>query len=166
MSKTYSQFARLINERDEIVHVQRNKEYVRPITKKQLDDVEKYVDRLFSRIDVDVNFTRHFLDRVNDRRNVRQITTDELIRIFHETYKKYGAIIPTLGDDAQAVLKDMQTDINIPFVLNYNRRGEIELVSKTVMRKKGFRTSNPVLTVEQKRQEWHKIMKKVSKSET
>jgi hypothetical protein len=146
--------------------IQKIKDYVKPITKKELDEVEKYVDRLFSKIDVDVNFTRHFLDRVNDRRNVKQISTAELIRIFRETYKKYGAIIPTLGDDAQAVLKDMQTDINIPFVLNYNKRGEIELVSKTVMRKKGFRTSNPVLTVEQKRQEWHEIMKKVVKSET
>ena len=43
-----------------------------------------------------------------------------------------------LGPDAEAVLKDMQTDINMPFVLKYDKRNqEFELVAKTVMRKKG-----------------------------
>ena len=40
-----------------------------------------------------------------------------------------------MSDDANAVIHDMKTDINMPFVLNY-KKGEIELKSKTVMRKK------------------------------
>ena len=50
--------------------------------------------------------------------------------------------------DAEAVLKDMQTDINMPFVLKYDKRNqEFELVAKTVMRKKGFKTSNQTLSI-------------------
>lgn len=52
-----------------------------------------------------------------------------------------------LGPDAQAVMKDLETDINIPFVLNWNGE-ELELVAKTVMRKKNFTTPNKEFTVE------------------
>jgi uncharacterized membrane protein YgcG len=41
----------------------------------------------------------------------------------------------------------MKTDINMPFVLNL-KGGELELVAKTVMRKKDFKTSNPKLAFE------------------
>ena len=39
------------------------------VTQSQLNDIEKYADRLFKSVNIDVNFTRHFVDRVNDRRN-------------------------------------------------------------------------------------------------
>ena len=42
-----------------------------------------------------------------------------------------------MGDDAQAVIHDMQTDIN-PFVLYDDRNKELDLVAKTIMRKKDF----------------------------
>ena len=41
----------------------------------------------------------------------------------------------------------MKTDINMPFVLNL-KGGELELVAKTVMRKKDFKTSNRKLSFE------------------
>ena len=41
----------------------------------------------------------------------------------------------------------MRTDINMPFVLNL-KGGELELVAKTVMRKKNFKTTNPKLAFE------------------
>lgn len=119
------------------------------VTKQDLNQVEKYLDKLFAKVGVDVEFTRHFLDRVNDPRNKKPISTAELIRIFRETYKKYGKIIPTLGKNAQAVLRDMMTDIHVPFVLNVDKSGELDLVSKTIMRKKGFKTSNPIYAVEE-----------------
>jgi len=40
-----------------------------------------------------------------------------------------------------------KTDINMPFVLNL-KGGELELVAKTVMRKKNFRTSGPKMSFE------------------
>ena len=118
------------------------------ISKSDLDGVEKYADRLYKSVGIDVEFTRHFLDRVNDERNKKQITTAELTRLFKQTYNKHGKKIPQLGPDAEAVIKDMQTDINMPFVLKWDKNSqEFELVAKTVMRKKGFATSNQTLSV-------------------
>ena len=112
------------------------------ITKSDLNQIERYADRLFAAVGIDVEFTRHFLDRVNDARNKAQITSAELIRLFKQSFKKYGKKIAQLGPDAQAVINDMKTDINMPFVLNL-KGNELELVAKTVMRKKDFRTSGP-----------------------
>jgi hypothetical protein len=117
------------------------------ITKSDLDSIEKYADKLFAKVGIDVEFTRHFLDRANDARNKKDINTAELTRLFKQTYKKHGKVIPKMGPDAEAVLKDMKTDINVPFVLNL-RRGELELVAKTVMRKKNFKTPDRELAVE------------------
>ena len=117
------------------------------VTKGELDQIEKYADKLFAAVGIDVEFTRHFLDRVNDERNKKPINTAELIRLFRLTYKKYGKKIPKMGPDAQAVIRDMETDINMPFVLNIDKSGMIDMVAKTVMRKKDFKTSNPKLNV-------------------
>ena len=117
------------------------------VSKGELDQVEKYADKLFAAVGIDVEFTRHFLDRVNDERNKKPINTAELVRLFRLTYKKYGKKIPKMGPDAQAVIHDMETDINMPFVLNIDRSGMLDLVAKTVMRKKDFKTSNPKLNV-------------------
>ena len=124
-----------------------NAQSEKEIKKSDLDQVEKYADRLFASLGIDVEFTRHFLDRVNDRRNVKQITPAELTRLFKQSYKKYGKKIVNLGPDAEAVINDMKTDINMPFVLNL-KGGELELVAKTVMRKKNFRTSGPKMSFE------------------
>ena len=118
------------------------------VTQSQLNDIEKYADRLFKAVNVDVNFTRHFVDRVNDKRNQKPISTSELTRLFKQTYKKHGKKIPKMGDDAQAVIHDMQTDINMPFVLAYDDRNkELDLVAKTIMRKKDFKTPNQKLSI-------------------
>ena len=118
------------------------------VTQSQLNDIEKYADRLFKSVNIDVNFTRHFVDRVNDRRNEKPISTSELTRLFKQTYKKHGKKIPKMGDDAQAVIQDMQTDINMPFVLAYDDRNkELDLVAKTIMRKKNFKPPNQKLEI-------------------
>ena len=125
------------------------------ITKSDLDQVEKYADKLFAKVGIDVEFTRHFLDRVNDERNKKQITSAELTRLFKQTFSKHGKKIPSMGPDAEAVIKDMKTDINMPFVLNF-KNGELELVAKTIMRKKNFKTPNPELAVESYMAIWKK----------
>ena len=50
------------------------------ITKSDLNQIERYADRLFAAVGIDVEFTRHFMDRVNDARNQAQITSSELVR--------------------------------------------------------------------------------------
>ena len=117
------------------------------ITPSDLKVLEKYADRLFAKVGIDVNFTRHFLDRVNDSRNNKQITSSELTRLFKQSYQKYGKKIASLGKDAQAVINDMKNDINMPFVLKWDGK-ELDLIAKTIMRKKNFQTSNPKLQFE------------------
>ena len=61
---------------------------------------------------------------------------------------EHGKKIKNLGPDAEAVLNDMQTDINMPFVLKVDGN-ELDLVAKTVMRKKNFKTKGPKLSFEE-----------------
>jgi len=118
------------------------------ITKVDLKQVEAFADKIFAKVGIDVEFTKHFLQRANDKRNGKEINIAELTRLFKQTYKKYGKKIPKLGDDAQAVLNDTQTDLNLPFVLKWDEKSqEFDLISKTIMRKKEFKTSNPKLKV-------------------
>lgn len=119
------------------------------LSKAELDQIEAYADKMFAKVGIDVEFTNHFLDRLNDERNVKPITSSELIRLFKQEYKRYGKPIAQLGPDAEAVMKDMQTNINMPFVLRWDPHNEeLDLIAKTVMRKKNFRTSNPEFAVE------------------
>jgi len=118
------------------------------ISQSELDSIESYLDKLFAAIGIDVEFTRHFLDRVNDARNRKQIEPEELEDLFAKTYEDYGQEIAKLGPDAEAVIVDMDSNINVPFVLKYNSSTKkLELISKTVMRKQNFQTSNKKLTV-------------------
>lgn len=118
------------------------------LSKEELDKLESWADALFAKVDIDVEFTKHFLQRVNDVRNKRQITFAELKDLFQDTYRRYGKKIPTLGDDAQAVIQDMRSDINVPFVLNWDIKSqEFDLISKTIMRKSNFKTTNPKFVV-------------------
>lgn len=128
-------------------------EFDKEVTQKELDILEMYIDKVFNKVGIDVEFTRHFLDRVNDERNRTQITIKELGQLFAKEYKRWGKPIAQLGPDAEAVMKDISTDINIPFALNWDReKNQLELVAKTVMRKKNFKTPNrefPVESVEE-----------------
>ena len=121
------------------------------ITQAALDKLEAYADKIFKAVGIDIEFTTHFLQRVNDKRNKKQINMIELIRLFRKTRKIYGKKIVKLGPGAEAVIKDMITDINMPFVLKWDSKSqELDLVAKTIMRKKDFKTSNVKLTLESK----------------
>lgn len=121
---------------------------MQPLTKSDLDKLEHYLDALYARDNIDFKFTRHFLDRVNDARNRRQITYNELFQMFGKAEQKYGDKISKLGNKAQAVISDVNSNINSPFVLEWNPKKKMyDLIAKTVMRKKNFKTSNQVLKV-------------------
>ena len=137
-----------------------NAQKEREVKKSDLDQLERYADRLFASLGIDVEFTKHFLDRVNDERNVKQITPSELTRLFKQSYKKHGKTIAKLGADAEAVINDMKTDINMPFVLNL-KGGELELVAKTVMRKKNFKSPDKKLSFESFKEEFEFFPKKL-----
>ncbi len=116
------------------------------LTKKDLDTVERYADQLFHTLGVDITFTNHFLDRANDTRNGKQITVQELISLFNKQYTVNGVKIRKMRSDTEAVLKDLQTDINSPVYFEWDKNTKmLEMRLKTTYRKKNFQTSDPVL---------------------
>lgn len=120
------------------------------VTRADLKNLERYFDAIFAKSGIDLEFTKHFFDRVNDRRNKKPITVDELRAVFNEVAlnQKLTNKIKGRGNGFEAVLKDVSTAINVPFVLNYDRKNkELDLVTKTIMRKKGFKTHGKVFTI-------------------
>jgi hypothetical protein len=119
------------------------------ISKIQLQVIEKSLDKLFAKLGIDVEFSGHFLDRINDERNIKQITISELINIYHSLYDKFGIKISKTPEEIEEVIKSLSTDINIPVNIHFDRKSsKIEMAAKTIMRKKNFKTPNPVLHVE------------------
>lgn len=123
------------------------------LTKSDLYTIEDFADRLLSKWGIDVEFTRHFLDRVNDERNGEDIRMGELKSIFQKMNDKHVIDKVTDDVDIEAVLRDIQSKINMPFVIdlvynNRTKRKEFVVTFKTVMRKKDFRTSNKKIDLE------------------
>jgi len=118
------------------------------ITPTALKKLEAELDNLFQSVGIDVEFTRHFLERVNDERNKKDITIDELRNIFKAVYKQYKEQLVKYKDGFEAVFRNNPTNINIPFAISWDDKNkELDLVNKTIMRKKNFSTSNPMLYV-------------------
>jgi hypothetical protein len=111
------------------------------ITQVQVNDLEKFADKLLNKYDIDIEFTRHFVDRLNDPRNTPDIKISELQKFFKKIEKNKGKSLKSLGPDIEVVLKDMETDLNLPIIIRYNN-GEFEVTHKTIMRKKNFATTN------------------------
>lgn len=110
------------------------------ITKKQIKEFEKVVDKLFDKYGLDFNFTKHFADRMGDERNTPCIQMKELAEFIKKIYKRQGKSLKGVAG-AEAVIRDLQKDLNIPVVVKYDQRNdEFDVVMKTIMRKKNFRS--------------------------
>lgn len=118
------------------------------VSKGQIKELEKVLDKLFAEINIDIEFSRHFFDRVNDSRNGEDIRVSEIRNLFRAEFKKYKKEFKGMKPDFQALLKDLQSNINIPFVISWDEKNkELDLTVKTIMRKKNFKTSNKVYAV-------------------
>ena len=119
----------------------------KPVTPQDLKGIEKWADILFASLGIDVEFTKHFLDRVNrhinDGGEVKPISRTEVARLFKGAYKEHGPKIAKMKPDTEALLTDMETDVNSPFILKpiKDSKGKIdlELVAKTIIRTPKFR---------------------------
>jgi 5'(3')-deoxyribonucleotidase len=119
------------------------------VTAVDIQQLEQFADRIFANVGIDVEFTKHFKDRVNSERNAKPIVPAELTRLFKQERKRYGKPIAQMGPDSEAVMRDLQTDINVPFALVFDKENnELDLIAKTIMRKDNFTTPNRVFAVE------------------
>jgi hypothetical protein len=120
------------------------------LSQADVDGVARFADKLYKKLGIDVTFTKHFMDRVNDKRNGKPISGAELVRLFKKEYERWGKDVAQMGPDMEGTFKDLTTDINLPFVLRWDRdEEELDLVAKTVMRKKNFKTDNQEFPVDE-----------------
>jgi len=120
------------------------------ITKAHMDEFEKFVNRLFDKFGIEIDFTKHFRERMSHERNDPCIDMKELAAMIQKIYKKYQGGEKSLNKfvDAEAVIKDLQTNLNMPIAVEYDRKNdELVVIAKTIMRKKNFRTPNPEIKV-------------------
>lgn len=117
------------------------------ISQDTLDQVELFADRLWHSLGIDVQFTRHFLQRVNDPRNGEPITAAELVRLFKKEYELHGReIAHKLRDRDEAVMRDLVTSVNLPFVKSEYSDSK-KLVAKSIMRKPNFKSHDRFFNV-------------------
>ena len=113
------------------------------ISRAGLKDIERFIDKLFSVLNIDIVFTNHFYDRLNDLRNGKDIDSVELINLFKKFFQRYKDKISLLPLEQEAIIKDIESKLNLPFTLVYDKRTrEIDFIAKTIMRKDNFLGSN------------------------
>lgn len=93
-------------------------------------ELEKQLDSLMRPVGLDVEFSRHFIERLLGRE--KRVTVAEVIASFAKLKKKYKKrlLAAKKVPDYEAVLKDLSTDLNIAFAINGN-----ELTNITIKRK-------------------------------
>jgi len=127
-----------------------------------LQKAELAIDVMFRDIGLDVEFTRHFKNRVlDDGSEARDtdVTARELFRAFNALKIQYGDQLLKARNDPKefvAILKDASTNLNIPFVIDYDKiyNGLHKLTATTLMRKRNFvpnRQGGKILTVKTER---------------
>jgi hypothetical protein len=110
----------------------------------ELRSLEDYADYLFAGLGVNIVFTKHFKDRINDARNGNPISYEEMAELFRKAYKEAGQEIAELPNDTAAVLKDVMSNINVPFkIADDPKRDETDALLMTVMRKKKYLSEDP-----------------------
>ena len=84
------------------------------MSKSTLNRIEKFAEKKLS--PEDIEFTKHFFDRVNDPRNGKEISDAELTGFFKRLSKYKRQFKDFLEKYKQIVVTDKRHDINIPFV--------------------------------------------------
>jgi len=111
-------------------------------------ELERFADDHFSELGLDVVFTKHFKDRVNDARNGAPVSYDELEDLLLKAFNKAGHTLSKLPVESEAVLKQLATWLNVPVkVMDDPDHNEKDLVLKTIMRKRHFETPNPEIKI-------------------
>ena len=125
--------------------IEESKETCQLVGRNQIKQFESVVDKLFKKYGIDFEFTKHFGERMSHERNNPCITLKELADFIKKIYARQGKSLKGVAG-AEAVIKDMQKDLNIPVVVKYDRRNdEFDVVMKTIMRKRNFKTPNEVI---------------------
>ncbi len=117
------------------------------ISPAHMREFEKFVDKMFEKFKIDFDFTKHFRERMGDDRNKPCISIKELADTIMKIYRNQGKSIKSIAG-AEAVVKDIQSNLNIPVAVDYDsKKDEFRVGMKTIMRKKNFSTPNKIIKV-------------------
>lgn len=141
------------------------------VSPSDLKSVEKKADSDLKPYNISIDLgTRHFSDRVNDKRNDPEIRKDELDSLISKVKKAKGQKIKQ-RKDGEAVLRDKKTKINMPVAIKTKRDGSgkkiTDVTAKTIMRKQDFKTSksSPTIAYEEKKmKDFHEFRKEVEEA--
>lgn len=105
-----------------------------------LQDAERVIEYLFKHLNLDVVWTTHFKDRIQGRES--DVTKFELAGAFQKMKEKYGERLLAARENHRefvGVLKDLATELNIPFAIDFDRKNSLnnkyKLRGITIMRK-------------------------------
>jgi len=147
--ETFSQFFPDIPEIDEIWDMLTDVVEERISFKPEFDETEvEFIedfadDKMQPDVDIDLS-GQHFFDRLNDPRNYPDIEPYELEDFFEKLSDEKDEFITFLKKYRNVVVKDTETNINIPFMKAANKA-----IAKTIMRKKNFKTPDAILPLEE-----------------
>lgn len=129
------------------------------LTPQDISSLEAFAKRLYKSAGVEVAFSNHFGDQVNLSRNIKEITTSEVQRLFKAVLHKYRNKFSDLAGK-QLVIHDIASEINMPTVFSdisgidksdkksKKRERVVKMIPKTIMRKKDYNTNDPFLYVD------------------
>jgi hypothetical protein len=113
--------------------------------------LERELDKMFEKLDIDINFTRHFKERVLER----GLTEEDILELAHKIIDNYGDKVADLPKDQNAVFSDLARLVDIAVVSGgYGEDYMKDIIFKTAYKRLNisepkFRTnaSSPVLAV-------------------
>ena len=116
-------------------------------TQGEITELEQQLDRMFASLGLDVEFSRHFVERLLGRE--RKITADEIQSAFEKLKRKYKSkLLKAKKTDAgPGALQDFDSDLNILFAIDPKKdeHGKQDLINITAKHKDPdqFHTSTP-----------------------
>jgi hypothetical protein len=113
----------------------------------ELKKLETVLDSMFKSAGLDIDFTKHFWERINGSRGYGgTVTIPEIQDAFRKTYDKYSAKISGHKADWKAIINDVSKQLNMPFTLKWDGRQK-SMVMLTAMKKRDFLAPEPKLKV-------------------
>lgn len=100
----------------------------------EITQLEQQLDQMFSTLGLDVEFSRHFVERLLGRE--RGVTGQDVLASFDNLKKKYKQrlLAAKKQNKYEAILKDFDRDLNIVFGIRNTKQGP-ELINITIKRK-------------------------------
>ena len=82
------------------------------VTNINFNSLERELDDMFSKYDVDISFTRHFKERVLER----GLTEEDIVELVHKIIDRHGEKVADLPKDQNVVFSDLARLVDIAAV--------------------------------------------------